>query len=102
MITIEERVAQFDELQKWGPFKPESKLANQSFRTIASAVKALDEAYSREYWTNNGGIDFIIINGIFTYVSYGLRMDPSSDKEYKYFRTLENNAKYSFAKIRLS
>ncbi len=101
-MTIEERVAQFDELQKWGPFKPEDKLANQSYKTITSAVKALDEAYSREYWTNNAFVDTIIINGIYTIVSYGLRMDPGGDKEYKYFRTLECNAKYSFANIRLS
>ena len=111
MMTIEERVeaiswdvfvAQFDELQKWGPFQPEGKLTNQSFKTITSAIKALDEAYSREYWTNNGGVDTIIINGVYTYVSYGFRMDPSTDKEYKYFRTLECNMKYSFCNIRLS
>lgn len=74
----------------------------KSFKTITSAVKALDELYGREHWTQNAFVDQIMINGIYTTVSYGLRMDPSTDKEYKYYRTLENNMKYSFAEIRLS
>ena len=74
----------------------------KSFKTITSAVKALDETYGREHWTGVGFVGIIMINGVFTHVSYGLRMDPSTDKEYKYFRTLQNNEKYHFANVRLS
>ena len=74
----------------------------KSFKTITSAVKALDELYGREHWTGVGFVDLIMINGVYTHISYGLRMDPCTDKEYKYFRTLQNNMKYSFCNVRLS
>ena len=74
----------------------------KTFKTITSAIKTLDETYGREHWINVGFVDTIIINGIYTIVSYGLRMDPGTDKEYRYFRTLEGNMKYSFCNIRLS
>ena len=74
----------------------------KSFKTIKSAIKSLDELYGRDHWTSVGFVDQILICDIWTTVSYGLRMDPSTDKEYRYFRNLEHDMKYSFASIRLS
>ena len=74
----------------------------KSFKTIKSAIKSLDELYGRDIWTEESFVDVIVICGISTTVSSGLRMDPNTDKEYRYFRNLEHDMKYSFASIRLS
>lgn len=74
----------------------------KSFKSIKSAIKSLDELYGRDIWTEESFVDVIVICGISTTVSSGLRMDPNTDKEYRYFRNLEHDMKYSFASIRLS
>lgn len=73
-----------------------------NFKTIRSAVKYLEDKYGMDYVLNNPHIEIILINGIETIVSHGLRMDPCTDIEYKYFRRLERNEKYEGYEIRLS
>ena len=72
----------------------------KEFKTIISVIKYLDGKYTRNYWMNTWSVEQIKINGIRTTVSEGLRMDPCTDKEYKYYRNLEY--KYPELQIRLT
>jgi hypothetical protein len=74
----------------------------KSFKTIKSAVNELDKLYGRDHWTSVHFVDEILIAGISTTVSCGLRMDPTHTCDYKYFHRCVANVKYTFANVRLS
>lgn len=70
-----------------------------AFKTIAKAIKYLDDKYSRNGWVNANPSESIRIGYMSVYVQHGLRCDPDNDQFSKYKRW---EAKYPELNIRLS